>query len=56
MEFDPEVEEAIKERVPMFLRGTVRKGLEDFARTKGADRVTMEIFNEAKAKYFPNAP
>ncbi|HUW57816.1 MAG TPA: PCP reductase family protein [Planctomycetota bacterium] len=51
MEFDPEVEEAIKEQVPVFFHAVVRDRLESFAREKGVDRVTMEVFKEAKAKY-----
>jgi hypothetical protein len=51
MEFDEEVEQAIKDQVPVFYRALARKGLEDFAKEKGVDRVTIEIFNEAKAKY-----
>jgi len=51
MEFDDDVEKALKEQVPMVFRAMARKGLEDHAREKGVARVTMEIFNEAKAKY-----
>jgi hypothetical protein len=39
------------EQVPLFFRKMARKGLEDFARQKGATRVTMEIFKEAREKY-----
>jgi hypothetical protein len=52
MEYDPEVEQAIEEQVPAMFRGTIRKGLEKFAVEKGVDRITMEIFLEAKKKYF----
>ena len=51
MEFDPEVEKAIEEQVPAFFRAIVRDRLESYAREKDTDRVTMEIFKEAKAKY-----
>jgi len=51
MEFDEDVEKAIEEQVPAFFRSMARKGLEDYAREKGVERVTMEIFEEAKAKY-----
>jgi len=58
MEFDPEVEKALKEQVPLFFRKAARNGLETFAQEKGAARVTMEIFKEAKEKYLSskNAP
>ena len=52
MEFDEEVERALVEQVPAFFRSIARQRLEDFAREKGAGRVTMEEFKEAKAKYF----
>ena len=51
MEFDQEVEEAIEAQVPAFFRTIVRERLEAYAVEKGTDRVTMEIFNEAKKKY-----
>ena len=51
MEFDPEVEQAIEENVPLAMRDMVRRGLEEFAREKGAGRVTMEILLEAREKY-----
>jgi len=52
MEFDEEVERALADEVPAFLRSIARQRLEDFARQKGVERVTMTEFNEAKAKYF----
>jgi hypothetical protein len=51
MEFDKDVEKALEEQVPLFYRRMARKGLEDYARQKGAERVTMEIFIEAREKY-----
>ena len=51
MEYDQEVTKAIEEQVPAMFHGTVRKGLEKFADEKGVDRITMEIFLEAKRKY-----
>ena len=51
MDLDPEVERALVEQVPLFYRKLARKALENYAREKGVDRVTMEIFLEAKAKY-----
>lgn len=51
MEFDEDVEKALQEQVPLFFRKMARKGLEDFAQQKGVERVTMEIFLEAKAEY-----
>jgi len=51
MDFDPEVEKALQEQVPLFFRKAARKGLEAFAQEKGAARVTLEIFNEAKEKF-----
>jgi len=50
-EYDEEVEKAIKAQVPMVFRAMARKGLEDMAKEKGETRITMEIFNEAKARY-----
>ena len=52
MEFDEEVEQALTEQVPVFFRRIARQRLEDFARKKGVERVTMDEFNEAKAEYF----
>jgi hypothetical protein len=51
MEFDADVEQALKEQVPLFFRKMARKGLETFAAEKGATRVDMAIFTEAKAKF-----
>ena len=51
MDFDEDVEKALEEQVPAFFRRMARRGLEDFAREKGAERVTIEIFDEAKSKY-----
>jgi hypothetical protein len=51
MEFDADVEQALKEQVPLFFRKAARKGLEAFAEEKGATRVDMAIFTEAKAKF-----
>lgn len=51
MEFDKEVEQALREQVPLFFRKAARKGLAEFAQQKGASRVTMEVFNEAKQKF-----
>ena len=51
MEFDADVEKAIVEQVPLFFRKAARKGLEAFAAEKGATRVDMAIFTEAKAKF-----
>jgi len=51
MEFDADVEKAIAEQVPLFFRKMARQGLETFAAEKGATRVTMEIFTEARAKF-----
>jgi hypothetical protein len=51
MEFDAEVEKALAEQVPLFFRKMARKGLEAFAAEKGATRVNMEIFTEARAKF-----
>ena len=51
MEFDEDVEKAFKEDVPMFFRAMARKGLIDFAKQKGLERVDMEAYQEAKAKY-----
>ncbi len=51
MEYDAEVEQAIEKDVPLFFRKMARKGLENYAAEKGAERVTMAIYLEAKAKY-----
>ena len=51
MEFDEDVEQAIKTDVPAFFRAMARKGLEDYARQKGLDRLDMATYQEAKAKY-----
>jgi len=51
MEFDEDVERAIEQQVPKFFRNAARKALEKYAGEKGVDRVTMEVFEEAKAKY-----
>ena len=51
MEFDEDVEQAIKNDVPAFFRAMARKGLEDYARQKGIERVDIATYEEAKAKY-----
>ncbi len=51
MEFDEDVEQAIKTDVPAFFRAMARKGLEDYARQKGVERVDMATYEEAKANY-----
>ena len=51
MEFDADVEQLMEKEVPLFFRKMARKGLENYAVEKGAPRVTMAIYLEAKAKY-----
>ena len=51
MDFDEDVLVEI-EKIPEFFREMARNGLAQYARDKGCDRVTMDLFNEARAKFF----
>lgn len=51
MEYDAPVKEELA-KIPAVWRITAEKALEEFACSKGRDRVTVAIFEEAKAKYF----
>jgi hypothetical protein len=47
-------EEAAKTRlknIPSFVRGMVVKAVEAFARSEGSDKVTIELLEEAKARW-----
>ncbi|OGQ92805.1 MAG: hypothetical protein A2253_06200 [Deltaproteobacteria bacterium RIFOXYA2_FULL_55_11] len=47
-------EEGAKARlnnIPSFVRGTVVKAVEAFARSKGSNGVTVELMQEAKARW-----
>jgi hypothetical protein len=39
------------QKVPSFVRGMVVKAVEAFARSKGSDKVTLELMDEAKARW-----
>ena len=54
VEFKLMWEEGAKDRlnnIPSFVRGTVVKAVEAFARSKGSNEVTVELMQEAKAQW-----
>lgn len=54
VEFKLMWEEGAKDRlnnIPSFVRGTVVKAVEAFAKTKGSSEVTVELMQEAKARW-----
>ena len=51
MEYDDQVKQEL-DKVPVFRRALAEKALEDFARSKGSRRITVAVFEEARAKFF----
>lgn len=50
MEWTPEAEAKLKE-IPFFVRPAARKKIEKFAQELGESRITVELYEQAKAKF-----
>lgn len=50
MEWTTEAEEKLKE-IPFFVRPAARKKLEKFAQEAGYTKITVEVYQQAKAKF-----
>jgi anaerobic sulfite reductase subunit C len=54
VQWDADAEDALKD-VPLLLRGFVRKKVEEFARARGADRITARLLQQARREIGPGA-
>ncbi len=50
MEWTPEAEAKLKE-IPFFVRPAARRKIEQFAQEKGQTTITVEVYEQAKAKF-----
>ncbi|MFB8789646.1 MAG: PCP reductase family protein [Potamolinea sp.] len=50
MEWTKEAEEKLKE-IPFFVRPAARKKIEKFAQEAGQTQITVEVYEQAKAKF-----
>ncbi len=50
MEWTPEAEAKLKE-IPFFVRPAARRKIEQFAQAAGQTMITLEVYEQAKAKF-----
>jgi len=50
MEWTPEAEAKLKE-IPFFVRPAARRKIEQFAKDAGQTMITLEVYEQAKAKF-----
>lgn len=50
MEWTPEAEAKLKE-IPFFVRSAARRKIEQFAQEAGQAMITVEVYEQAKAKF-----
>jgi hypothetical protein len=50
VEWTPEAEAKLKE-IPFFVRPAARRKIEQFAQEKGQTTITIEVYEQAKAKF-----
>jgi len=50
MEWTPEAEAKLKE-IPFFVRPAARRKIEQFAQDAGQTSITLEVYEQAKAKF-----